>query len=71
MAIHLEKSNAHEQIAHKIQSLVDNDVNQDKAIKRTLRKSRVYFEDFLNDDYIEINDISEATYEEKDSEDDE
>ena len=35
LAIHLEKSNVHEQIVHKIQSLVDNDVNQDKAIKRT------------------------------------
>jgi len=71
LAIHLEKSNVHEQIVHKIQSLVDNDVNQDKASKRILRESRVYFEDLLNNDYFEINDKSEDTSKKEDSEDDE
>ena len=41
LAIHLEKSNVHEQIVHIIKSLIDDDVNQDKAIKRILMKSRV------------------------------
>lgn len=71
LAIDLEKNNIHEQIVHKIQSLIDDDVNQDKAIKRILRKSRVYFEDLFNDDIFEINDKSKETSDEEDSEDDE
>jgi len=71
LAIHLEKSKVHEQIVRNIQSLIDDDVNQDKAIKRILRKSRVYFEDLFDDDYFEINDKSEETSDEEDSDDDE
>ena len=59
MAVHLENSNVHEQIVRKIQSLVDEDFNQNTAIKRVLKKSDAYFEDLFNDNYFEINDKSE------------
>jgi hypothetical protein len=36
LAIYLENNDVHEQIVHKIQSLIDEDVKQDTAIKRVL-----------------------------------
>lgn len=67
LAIHLENSNVHENIVRRIQSLVDNNVNQDIAIKRVLKKSDTYFEDLFDDDYFEIKDTSEATSDDENS----
>jgi hypothetical protein len=55
LATYLENSDVHEQIVHKIQSLIDEDVNQDTVIKRVLKKRSAYFENLFNDDYFEIN----------------
>jgi hypothetical protein len=44
-----------------IQSLIDEDVNQDTVIKRALKKRSAYFKFFFNDHYFEINNKSEET----------
>ena len=54
LAIYLENNDVHEQIVHKIQSLIDEDVKQDTAIKRVLKKRSAYFENLFNDDYFEM-----------------
>jgi len=50
--------------------LEDGDVNQDMTIKRVLKRSRSYFEGFFNDKYFEINENSEETADEDESEND-
>ena len=70
LAIHLDKNDVHNEIVQKIQSLVNDEDDDNVVINRVLRKNRRNFEDLFNDDYFEINDDRD-TDDDSDSEHDE
>ena len=61
LAVYLQNSDVNETIIERIQSLMDNGITLDTAIKRVLKKSDSYFDDLFDDDYFEMDDKDEAT----------
>lgn len=55
IAVELQQRKSHEEIVHDIQTLMEDDVNKDVAIKRVLRKSRKNSEDLFDNDYFKMN----------------